>query len=250
MTQGLVSSAIRRAGLFHAWVSMPGTYYVGFLKAAFLYVILGCQYLACVGKRGGKKFQMKKSLVLIACASAALVLGGCAGTTTAGSSAGNSNSSSPKESTVASSAPTEETVASNSDASFKDGVLTTSDIKIEITDHKIIPVGAKGNEYGKKPVIAFWYKTTNVAGKDVSPMNFLFNITAYQDNNPNAENKLDVAGLPDNSFLSSQTEKIKKGGTVANAVAYELDDATTPVDLVASNDLGMSEIGKVTYNLK
>jgi len=123
-------------------------------------------------------------------------------------------------------------------------------MKIEITDHKMIPVGATGNEYGKKPVIAFWYKTTNLADKDVSPMNFLYAITTYQDNNPNAENKLEVGSLPDDKFLNSQTEKIKKGGTVENAVAYELDDETTPVDLVASNDLGMTEIGKLTYKLK
>ena len=139
---------------------------------------------------------------------------------------------------------------SKSDSSFKDGVLTTPEMKIEITDHKIIPVGKKGNEYGSKPVIAFWYKTTNLTDKKVSPMDWLFAITAYQDNNPNAENKLGVGSLPDERFLDSQLENIKKGGTVENAVAYELDDVTTPVDLVASNDLGMTKIGKVTYNLK
>ena len=139
---------------------------------------------------------------------------------------------------------------SKSDSSFNAGVLTTPEMKIEITDHKIIAVGKKGNEYGKKPVIAFWYKITNLTDKAVSPMNFVFVITAYQDNNPNAENKLEVGSLPDERFLDSQTENIKKGGTVENAMAYELDDVTTPVVLVASNDLGMTKIGKVTYNLK
>lgn len=102
----------------------------------------------------------------------------------------------------------------------------------------------------KKPVIAFWYETTNLGDEDLTPMNFLYAMTAYQDNNPNAENKLEVGSLPDDRFLSSQMEKIKKGGTVENAVAYELDDETTPVDLVASNDLGATEIGKKTYTLK
>lgn len=139
---------------------------------------------------------------------------------------------------------------SKSDSSFKDGVLTTPKMKIVITDHKIIPVGKKGNEYGSKPVIAFWYKITNLTDNKVSPTDWIFAITAYQDNNPNAENKLGVGSLPDARFGESQTENIKKGGTVENAMAYELDDATTPVDLVASNDLGMTKIGKVTYNLK
>ncbi|MFJ5861809.1 DUF5067 domain-containing protein [Pseudarthrobacter sp. NPDC092439] len=188
---------------------------------------------------------MKKSLMILACASAVLLLNGCGGTATE-SGATNSSSSPDATSSSISSTPANQ----NNDASFKEGVLTTPEIKIVVKDHKLIPVGGKGNEYGKKPVIAFWYETTNLTGEDVSPMNFLYVITAYQDNNPNAENKLDVGSLPDEKFLSTQTEKIKKGGTVLNAIAYELDDETTPVDLVASDDFGMTEIGKTTYKLK
>lgn len=135
--------------------------------------------------------------------------------------------------------------------SFKNGVLTTSDVKIVITKHKIIPVGGKGNEYGDKPVIAFWYKITNLSGRKTDPMEWIFVFSAYQDNNPNAENELDVAGLPDDRFLDSQSENIKKGGTVENAVAYELDDVTTPVELVANDSLGFGDdLGRVTYELK
>lgn len=134
---------------------------------------------------------------------------------------------------------------------FKDGVLTTAEVKIVITKHKVIPAGQKGNEYGDKPVIAFWYKITNLTDKETSPMEWIYTFTAYQDNNPNAENELDVAGLPDDRFLDSQTENIKKGGTVENAVAYELDDLTTPVELVASDSLGFGDdLGRVTYELK
>jgi hypothetical protein len=43
--------------------------------------------------------------------------------------------------------------------------------------------------------------------------------------------------LPDDRFLDSQTENIKKAGTVENAMAYELDDLHTPVDLVATEGL-------------
>lgn len=149
--------------------------------------------------------------------------------------------------TVAVDAPTEAPVA---EASFKDSVLTTPEVTIKITEVKTIPVGEKGNEYGQKPVIAFWYEVTNVAGDDVTPSDWLFNFTAYQDNDPNIENELNVGSLPDEAFLDTQMENIKQGGTVANAVAYELDDITTPVKLVASNDLGMTEIGSMTFELK
>jgi len=139
--------------------------------------------------------------------------------------------------------------ASEEGPTFENGVLTTPDLTIQITRYKVIKAGQKGNEYGEKPVIAFWYKTTNLSGAKVDPTDFLFNFTAYQDNNPNAENELDVGGLPDDRFLDSQSETIKKGGTVENAMAYELDDLVTPVDLVATE--GLDEvIGKSTYKLK
>jgi hypothetical protein len=140
--------------------------------------------------------------------------------------------------------------ASETKATFKNGVLTTPELKIQITRHEIIEVGQKGNEYGEKPVIAFWYKTTNLSGGKVTPMDYLLHFTAYQDTNPNAENELGVGSLPDDRFLDSQTENIKKGGTIENANAYELDDLDTPVDLVASESLLDDGIGKATYKLR
>lgn len=182
----------------------------------------------------------KIALALAAVAIAATSLVGCS------SPAGEA--APPKaEQTVAVDAPA---APAANEASFRDNVLTTSEIIIKITDVKTIPVGEKGNEYGEKPVIAFWYEVTNVSGDDITPSDWLFNFTAYQDNDPNIENELNVGSLPDDAFLDTQMEKIKKGGTVANAVAYELDDVTTPVKLVASNDLGMTEIGSMTFELK
>lgn len=186
-----------------------------------------------------KEERVKKPLAVLVCAAALGALSGCSAPTVA----------STQDSTVtpqtSQSAPSQ-----NNGSSFKSGVLTTPELKISITDHKIIQPGAAGNEYGKKPVIAFWYKITNLTGQKVSPMTFIMDITAYQDNDPNRENKLNVAGLPDNRFLQTQSENIKKGGTVESAVAYELDDLKTPVDLVASVNLGLDTIGKVTYLLK
>jgi len=135
--------------------------------------------------------------------------------------------------------------------SFKDGVLTTSDMKIEITEHKIIPVGQPGNEYGDKPVIAFYYTTTNLTDKEINPSTaWILDMRAFQDNNPNAENELQIASLPDEKFLGTQLENIKQGGSVQNAVAYSLDDLTTPVDLVASENLGITKLGKMTYEIQ
>lgn len=170
---------------------------------------------------------------------AVLAFAGCASTTT--------DSPAPDETVTVDSAPIEEAPA---EATFEDSVLTTEDVTITITDIKTIQVGEPGNEYGDVPVIAFWYDiTNNGADRDVTPNDFIFYFNAFQDNDPNAENELNVGALPDDQFLDSQMENIKEGGTVSNAVAYELTDTTTPVKLVASTDLGQTEIGSMTINL-
>lgn len=134
---------------------------------------------------------------------------------------------------------------------FADNVLTTTDVVVRITDVRTIQVGEEGNEYGKAPVIAFWYDTTNVSGEEIDPgMAWILHFGAYQDNDPNAENELEVGALPDKAFLNSQLDKIKKGGTVSNAISYTLSDTTTPVQLVASTNFGRDEIGSMTFELK
>ncbi|MDO4271945.1 MAG: stalk domain-containing protein [Candidatus Saccharibacteria bacterium] len=134
---------------------------------------------------------------------------------------------------------------------FKDNTLVAEDVKIEIVNYAVIPVGKDGNLHGKKPVIAFWYNTTNLTGKSMTPISAWFAMfTAIQDNNPNAINELDVGLLPDVSFSDSQSEKIKKGGTVLNAIAYELDDDTTPITLKATRGLLGEDLGEQTFEIK
>lgn len=123
---------------------------------------------------------------------------------------------------------------------FSDGVYTSDEYTITITDYKVIQPGDTGNEYGDKPVIAFWYDTTNVASDTaLNPSTaWMLVFEAVQDNDPNAVNTLNVGMLPDDQFLDSQLQDIKIGGTVSNAVAYELDDLTTPVTLTAQDMFG------------
>ena len=185
------------------------------------------------------------ALVVLIAGCTALVAGGASAAADEMEKESNSTQTfSPSEGDGADDSPSED------GPTFQNGVLTTPDEKIEITRYKVIKAGQKGNEYGEKPVIAFWYKATNLSGDKVDPnLAFIFNFKAYQDNNPNAENELDVGMLPDDRFLDSQSENIKKGGTVESASAFELDDLDTPVDLVATD--GLDEvIGKATYTLR
>lgn len=133
---------------------------------------------------------------------------------------------------------------------FADNVCVTEDYTIEITDYRIIAPGDEGNEYGEKPVIAFWYSVTNTSGEEVDPMSaWAFTFTAIQDNDPNAVNELETGPLPDDQFLDSQMETIKSGGTVENAWAYELDDEETPVTLIAVDGLIGEKLGEQTFTI-
>lgn len=73
--------------------------------------------------------------------------------------------------------------------------------------------------------------------------------TAIQDNDPNKVNELDLGSYIDPETDDTQLEQIKKGGTVAGTIAYELDDLTTPVDLVATKSFSQDEIGRQTFEL-
>lgn len=190
---------------------------------------------------------MKKVKLLVALGVCGLVLGACS----------SEEAATPeKESTSQVAVSTEESSVvesevSNTASAFKDNELVTQDMKIKITETRIIPVGEIGNEYGEKPVIAFWYETTNLSDEELDPSSaWIFAFRAFQDNSADSMNELNVASLPDEAFLDSQSEMIKKDGTVTNAMAYELDDDVTPVTLTAEDMITGEEMGTVNYEVK
>ena len=133
--------------------------------------------------------------------------------------------------------------------SFKDGVLDVPAAKFEITDHRVVQPGEPGNEIGEKPLLVFNYDVTNKTDETLTTTDFVVYFTAIQDNDPNKVNELDLGSYFDPETSDTQLEQIKKGGTVAGTIAYELDDLTTPVDLVASKSFSQDEIGRQTFEL-
>ena len=132
---------------------------------------------------------------------------------------------------------------------FKDGVLDVPAAKFEITDHRVIKPGEPGNEIGEKPLLVFNYDVTNKTDETLTTTDFVVYFTAFQDNDPNKVNELEVGAYFDPEDSDTQLEEIKKGGTVAGTTAYELDDLTTPVDLVATKSFSQDEIGRQTFEL-
>lgn len=204
---------------------------------------------------------MKKAVILGALLSSTLLLFGCSNDKKETKSSASKSSvekvekktETKKEETKSSSENKGDFVEKASDSNFDGTMLRGNSYSIRITSHKVINVGEKGNEYGSKPILAFWYDTLVSPNYDNSaPINpstaWIMNFKAVQDNDPNAVNKLQIAPLPDEQFLNSQTSEIKPGGTVSNAVAYELTDTTTPVKLTAEDMLG-TEYGSFEYKL-
>ena len=132
---------------------------------------------------------------------------------------------------------------------FKNGVLDVPAAKFEITDHRVIKPGEPGNEIGEKPLLVFNYDVTNKTDETLTTTDFVVYFTAIQDNDPNKVNELDLGSYIDPETSDTQLEQIKKGGTVAGTIAYELDDLTTPVDLVATKSFSQDEIGRQTFEL-
>lgn len=151
---------------------------------------------------------------------------------------------------------TDESIESEADkkdgeVGFDGTVAEIDDVKVVITDYKIIQPGEIGNEYGEVPVIAFWYDATNKSDKDINAMiAWLVIFSAIQDNDPNMVNELNVGSLPDDAHLDSQSKTIKKDGTVSNSVAYELSDSETPVTLIATKEFSGEEIGRYDYRVQ
>lgn len=206
---------------------------------------------------------MKKFKLLAMVGICGIALAACGGEETT-----SKESAAPKETTaVESSAVAESEVASSEvvkedgdfvesadDAYFDGTILKGNTYSVKITDHKVIPVGEPGNEYGENPVIAFWFDTLVSPDYDNStPIDpntaWIMNFTAVQDNDPNMVNELNVGMLPDEQYLDSQMAQIKPGGTVSSAMAYELTDAETPVTLTAGSMLG-DDFGSFDYEVK
>ncbi|MBO0586099.1 DUF5067 domain-containing protein [Sporosarcina sp. E16_8] len=175
--------------------------------------------------------------------SMALVLAGC------GDDSVKDNT--PKEDNQTPVSSDKTSAGKSKDVYFRDNEAKLEDLKINIKETKVIKVGEEGNEYGENPVLAIWYSTTNLSDKDIDPTTaWIAVFTVIQDNNPNAINELGITSSPDDRFLDSQLETIKKDGTVENAVAYELDDLETPVTLVANQGYDGDELGRQDYEVK
>ena len=105
--------------------------------------------------------------------------------------------------------PTEEPTPA---ATFDGTVYEDDEARIEIIGYEILEVGSEYNKYGDVPLICFKYTVTNLSGGDISAASkWMFNFRAYQDNNPNFLNALDIGMQSNADYYDTEYEQIKKG---------------------------------------
>lgn len=139
----------------------------------------------------------------------------------------------------------------NSSGSYSDRTLTTKDCTIKITDYKVIHEGDEGyEEFNEGPVIVFWFDITNVSGEELEASDWISYVEAYQDNDPNIENKLDMGYYIDEATNDNSFQKIKKGGTVHDCYTYKLTDDTTPVTLKFKGELFGDTVGEEDFSIQ
>ncbi|MFT8491508.1 DUF5067 domain-containing protein [Liquorilactobacillus satsumensis] len=178
---------------------------------------------------------MKKISSVLLCLAGISILTACSNNT-------NSKNNSSKKSVVK--------VKKQQKYYFKNNVAEIHDLKIEITKVEVKNAD-QTNSYSDKPLIIFHYKVTNKTNKDIDPISAWQAVfTAYQDNDANSVNKLEIGSTIDEQYLDTQSEKIKKNGTVKNESTYELTDMKTPVKLQATKGYDGSKIGSQTYKIE
>lgn len=133
-------------------------------------------------------------------------------------------------------------------ATFDGTVYEDDEARIEITGYEILEVGSEYNKYGDVPLVCFKFNVTNLSDWDVSASGkWIDTFRAYQDNDPNFLNELNVGSQENSAYHDTAFASIKKGGTVESVMTYELDDEETPVTLVAS--YRWEEIGSKDFDI-
>ncbi len=198
---------------------------------------------------------MRKSLLLISALSL-VVLTGCGKKNTENNN--NNNNSSTADSSIVTETDTktnkieltsepEETDTDETGVYFKNNTARLDDLKIKITNTKVIKVGEPGNEYGNKPVLAIWHEITNLGDDQTNAVKAWAKVfTAKQ----NTDSELNVGYNPEYDYLDTEMANISKGEKVKNAIAYELNDLETPVTLIARNGLNGEVIGEQIFDIK
>lgn len=135
---------------------------------------------------------------------------------------------------------------------LKNNTAILNDIDVKVVATEFIPKGTY--EFQENDQLGIIYEVTNKSDKEIDPISgWLAAFEATQDSKDTIR-KLDVGMLPQTDkykpFLDTQMDIIKKGGTLKNGVAYDLEDTTTPVILKATKGIGGEKLGEIEVKIE
>ncbi len=134
------------------------------------------------------------------------------------------------------------------DGSFKNEVLTTDVLSVELLDAEVIPVGKKGNELGETAILRIDFEATNLTESELDVMSAWFtHFRAIQEVQENAVAELSIAASSTDDVAA--LKMIPKGESEKGWISYQVMYEDAPVQLIASNSKAQ-EVATVEYKLK
>lgn len=104
--------------------------------------------------------------------------------------------------------------------------------EVEFTSKRIVPAGEEGNIFTEKPALALTYTITNIDNDSLAPNDLLFYVSAFQ-----ADQELELAHIwGHESEPEGHVGPLAQGDSWDTVIAYELNDESTPVELVAIDE--------------
>lgn len=134
------------------------------------------------------------------------------------------------------------------DGSFKNDILTTDVLSVELLDAEVIPVGGEGNELGETAVLRIDFEATNLTEHELDVMSAWFtHFRAIQEVQENAIAELGIAASSTDDVAA--LKMIPKGESDKGWISYQVMYEDAPVRLIAS-DSKAQQVATVDYKLK
>lgn len=135
---------------------------------------------------------------------------------------------------------------------LKDNTAVLNDIDVKVLETEFIPKGTyEGQEKDQLGII---YEVKNKSDKEIDPISGWYATFEATQDTKDTVHKLETAPMPNikkyQDYLDTQLDIIKKDGTLKNAMAYELEDTTTPVILKATKGVGGKKLGEIEVKIE
>lgn len=134
---------------------------------------------------------------------------------------------------------------------FHAGTLTTPDAQFKITGHRLLPVGETGNESGPAPLLLIYLDVSQTGHNNlIAPNDWFMFVTVTQPHPSGVKQTLQPVFQLNSFDRSIAGIPLQPGQSTATYIAYELIDEKTPVELIATDNSSLNEVGRQVVDIK